>query len=120
VNTENVTKVHLTPGEQHALCLTACHLDGKEEGERLTALWDSTTCFALKDAILKLKGMTPPEPVRLTKGELEALASSVIWLDCQPRPERMAALGSFARFNPLREALGKIQMALYPEEGTPQ
>ncbi len=114
MNTENVTKVYLTETERRALCFAACHFD--ERG----GLKDIASRFALKDAILKLKAMTPLDPARLTKGELEALCDAIDDLHSKKGGERVAVLGSSALVNPLREALLKVQMALYPEEGTPQ
>jgi len=111
--TENVTKVYLTETEQKALCFAACHFE--EHG----FLEDLAARLALKDAILKVKAMCPPEPARLTKAELGALCDVVNDLS-RLRGERLKALGSPSLVNPLREAFGKLQMALYPEEGTPQ
>lgn len=114
---ENVSKVYLTKTEQLALCLVACHLDGQDEATKTAALTEPSSPFALKDAILKLKAALPDEAARLTKPELGSLCDAI---DYVPRKEMKAVLGSSSRINPLREALLKIQMALYPEDGIPQ
>ena len=112
--TENVTKVYLTPTEQKALCFAAGHYDER------ALIEDLAERLALKDAILKVKGMGD-EPARLTKTEMGALCEVIIDLDMsRNKGRRLEVLGSGALVNPLREALGKLQMALYPEMGTPQ
>lgn len=114
--TENVTKVYLTPTEQKALCYAACHYDER------ALLEDLAERLALKDAILKVKGMAAPdEPSRLTKAEMGALCEIIIDLDMsRNKGKRIEVLGSPALVSPLMNALGKLQMALYPEDGIPQ
>lgn len=113
--TENVSKVYLNPTEQKALCYAACHYDER------ALLEDLTERLALKDAILKVKGSAPDEPARLTKTEMGALCEVIIDLDMsRNKGKRIEVLGSPALVSPLMNALGKLQMALYPEDGVPQ